>query len=69
MLRNLWSKLTGSGDSALKHEAEMEDMSDDERHWAGQSVEDIAADNYANDRYGGAGSPSMRNHQEPPPFS
>jgi hypothetical protein len=69
MLRNLWGKLTGSGDSALKHEAELEDMSDDERHWAGQSVEDIAADNYANDRYGAAGSPSMRNHQEPPPFS
>jgi hypothetical protein len=52
----------------MRHEAELEDMSDDERHWAGQSMEDIAADNYANDRLGGSGSPSMRNHQEPPPF-
>jgi hypothetical protein len=68
MLRNLWSKLIGSGGSAKKHEAELEEMSDDERHWAGQSVEDIAADNVAAERLGGFGSPSMRNHEDPPPF-
>jgi hypothetical protein len=68
MLRNLWSKLTGSGAQARKHEEELEEMSPDERRFASESMEDIAADNLANDRLGGAGSPSMRNHGDPPPF-
>ena len=69
MLRNFWSKLTGTGSQAEKHEEELEEMSPDERHFASESMEDIAADNLVDERFGGVGSPSMRNHQEPPPFS
>jgi hypothetical protein len=68
MLRNLWSKLIGSGDSAKRHEEELEEMSPDERRFASKSIEDIAADNMASERLGGFGSPSMRNHEDPPPF-
>ena len=53
MLRNLWGKLTGTGDAAKEHEAELEQMSPDERRFASESMEDIAADNMASDRYGG----------------
>ena len=69
MLRNLWGKLTGTGAQARKHEEELEEMSPDERHFATESMEDIAADNLVNERLGGFGTPSMRNHEEPPPFS
>ena len=45
-------------------------MSPDERDFAGESMEDIAADNLASDRYGAWGSPSMfQGEHDPPPFS
>ncbi len=69
MLRNFWGKLTGTGATARKHEEEMEDMSEDERNFAGESMEDIAADNMASDRYGAWGSKSMLGENDPPPFS
>jgi hypothetical protein len=69
MLRNFWSKLTGSGDAAMEHEAEMENMSSDERRFAGESMEDIAADNMSSERYGAWGSPSGLGENNPPPFT
>ena len=69
MLRNLWSKLTGTGDAAKKHEAELEEMSPDERRFASESMEDIAADNMSTERLGGWGSPGLQGDHDPPPFS
>jgi hypothetical protein len=69
MLRNLWDKLIGNAASAEEHEEELEEMSPDERRFAEESMEDIAADNMAGDRYGAWGSPSMRGENDPPPFS
>ncbi len=69
MLRNLWNKLIGGGDSARQHEAELEEMSPDERTFAEESVEDIAADNLASDRLGAWGSPGFQGEHDPPPFS
>ena len=69
MLRNLWGKLIGSGDAAKEHEAELEQMSPDERQFASESMEDIAADNMASDRYGAWGSPGFQGDHDPPPFS
>ena len=69
MLRNLWGKLIGTGAQAREHEAELEEMSPDERRFASESMEDIAADNMASDRYGAWGSPGFQGDHEPPPFS
>jgi hypothetical protein len=68
MLRNLWGKLIGSGDAAKRHEEELEAMSPDERRFASESMEDIAADNLASDRYGAWGSPGFQGKHDPPPF-
>ncbi len=69
MLRNLWNKLVGGGAEARQREAELEEMSPEERTFATESVEDVAADNLANERLGGYGSPALRGEREPPPFS
>jgi hypothetical protein len=44
-------------------------MSPDERRFASESMEDIAADNMASDRYGAWGSPGFQGDHDPPPFS
>jgi hypothetical protein len=69
MLRNLWGKLTGTGDQAVKHEEELEEMSSEERDFASESMEDIAADNLASERLGSWGSPGFQGDHDPPPFS
>ncbi len=69
MLSNLWNKLTGGKSSAVEHEAELEEMSPDERRFASESMEDIAADNMASDRYGAWGSPGFQGDHDPPPFA
>ena len=68
MLRNLWEKLIGSGNAAEHHEEELEQMSPDERRFASESMEDIAADNLASDRFGAWGSPGFQGKHDPPPF-
>jgi hypothetical protein len=60
--------LIGSGDAAKRHEEELEEMSPDERRFASESMEDIAADNLASDRYGAWGSPGFQGKHDPPPF-
>jgi len=66
MLRNLWGKLTGTGAQAREHEAELEEMSPEERDFASESMEDIAADNLASDRYGAWGSPGFQGDHDAP---
>jgi hypothetical protein len=54
MLRDLWNKLVGRETAAAeRREAELEEMSPDERRFATQSVDDIAADAATRDRLGG----------------
>jgi hypothetical protein len=54
MFRDLWNKLAGKGSAAAeKRETELEEMSSGERHFAEQSVDDIAADALTKEHLGG----------------
>jgi hypothetical protein len=71
MLRDFWNKLVGKDPASVeRREAELEEMSPDERQFATQSVDDIAANSLANERLGAYGSQAMLGeNDERPPFS
>lgn len=57
MLRNLWNKLVGRETAAAeKRETELGNMSPDERRFATEGVDGVAADEVSAERLGAAGS-------------
>ena len=66
MLRNFWiPSCSAGGKTAVEREAELEQMSPAERQFSTKSVEDIAADEHVNERFG-AVSESTFGENEPP---
>jgi hypothetical protein len=67
MLRNLWNRLVGREEAAAeKREAELEQMSPAERHFASESVEDVQADEFVSEHLGGIEPERLVDEDEPP---
>jgi hypothetical protein len=67
MLRNLWNRLVGRSEAAAEeHEAEREQMSPAERHFAGESLEDVQADEFVSEHLGGIEPERLVNEDDPP---
>jgi hypothetical protein len=67
MLRDLWNRLVGRGEAAAEErEAEREQMSPGERHFAAESVEDMQADEFVSEHLGGIEPERLVEEDDPP---
>ena len=67
MLRGLWRRLVGGGsDRAVGRESEREQMSSAERHFTGESVDDVQADEFVGEHLGGIEPDRLLGEDEPP---
>ena len=67
MLREIWDRITRRNrKAAVKHEADLEKMSPAERHTAAESVEDIQADEFAEEHLGAVEPERLLGEDEPP---
>ena len=68
MLRDFWNKLMGrEREAAVEHEAERERMSDEERRFDRESVDDIQADAVAQEHLGGFEPTELVDDDKPRP--
>ena len=67
MLRDFWNKLMGrEREAAVEHEAERERMSDEERRFDRESVDDIQADAVAREHLGAVSPEGLLGEDERP---
>jgi hypothetical protein len=66
-LRDWWNKLTsGQREAAVEHEAEREKMSPEERHFDDEKIQDLAADEAAEEHLGGFNPERLSQDDQPP---
>jgi len=67
VLREIWDRITGrSHETAVRHEAEREHMSREERRVASESVEDLQADEFVDEHLGAVDPERLLGEDEPP---